>query len=108
MSVRRLPDGARRRARAAGALCALVTTFLLTGCEAAERCTSNAECPAGEVCSNEKNPLGAGVCIDPCTRHINTSPCIDAAVTVDAQPVDAGVDAAIDATIDATVTGGAP
>jgi hypothetical protein len=102
MVVRSSPAGAPRRALASwpGVLAAAVIVMLgVSGCAADARCTSNAECETGQVCSNEKNPQGAGVCIDPCVRHPNTAACIDASVAaIDAAvTVDAGVDAAIDA-----------
>ena len=91
-----------RRPTGAAVASFLCLVIVSAGCATDQRCSSNAECETGQVCSNEKNPRGDGVCIDPCSRHPNTPPCIDAAAPVDAAvTVDAGVDAA-------AVTGGTP
>lgn len=104
MSFPALPEGRRRRApgRPAGVAVSLLALLLAAGCASDQRCSTNAECETGQVCSNEKNPRGDGVCIDPCSRHPNTPPCIDAAAPIDAAPaIDAGIDAP-------AVTGGTP
>lgn len=104
MSFPALLEGRRRRlpGRLAGVAASFLTISIGLGCASDQRCSTNAECATGEVCSNEKNPRGDGVCIDPCSRHPNTPPCIDAAPPADAAAtIDAGIDAP-------AVTGGTP
>ena len=101
MFVRRNPAAAAIGARRVRSWCAPAALALtLAACDGDQPCSSNAECETGQVCSNERNPLGDGVCIDPCTAHPNTPAC-----PIDAGPVDAAIDAPIDAasTLDAAV-----
>lgn len=96
MFVHRKLVGSRGGAARVWPWCPLVVLlFSVAACDADQRCSSNAECETGQVCSNEKNPLGDGVCISPCTAHPNTPACPIDAGPIDAAPtVDASVDAA--------------
>jgi hypothetical protein len=58
-------------------------------CEDQDRCAHDADCPEGNVCSNEKDPRGVGVCVAVCDPHIAAPSC------------DAGSDASSDARSDA-------
>ncbi|HVV83312.1 MAG TPA: hypothetical protein VHE35_09545 [Kofleriaceae bacterium] len=107
MFVRRNPAAASSRARRVWPWCALAALSLslaLAACNGDQRCSSTAECDTGQVCSNEKNPLGDGVCIEKCTPHPNAPACPIDAGPIDASPIDASpIDASptVDAEVDA-------
>jgi hypothetical protein len=75
MSVARLARASLRWALAAWATMALGA--VVGGCADETRCQHASDCDPGFICSNEKDLLGAGVCIDPCAQHIGVAACAD-------------------------------